>query len=50
MKNTRSADFCADQIGVIANFAVIMNVVIIRVHCIIFSCQLLAKVCARSTD
>ena len=33
-KNTRSADFCADQIDVITNFAVIMNVVIKRVHCI----------------
>ena len=34
MKNTLSADFCADQIDVIANFAVITNVVINRVHCI----------------
>ena len=33
MKNTRSADFCADQIDVITNFAVIKNVVIKRVHC-----------------
>ena len=33
-KNTRSADFCADQIEVITNFAVITNVVIKRVHCI----------------
>ena len=29
MKNTRSADFCADQIDVITNFIVIK-----RVHCI----------------
>ena len=34
MKNTRSADFCADRIDVITNFAVITNVVIKRVHCI----------------
>ena len=33
-KNARSADFCADQIDVITNFAVITNVVIKRVHCI----------------
>ena len=32
-KNMRSADFCADQIDVITNFAVITNVVIKRVHC-----------------
>ena len=32
-KNTRSADFCADQIDIITNFAVITNVVIKRVHC-----------------
>ena len=32
-KNTRSADFCADRIDVITNFAVITNVVIKRVHC-----------------
>ena len=32
-KNTRFADFCADQIDVITNFAVITNVVIKRVHC-----------------
>ena len=31
--NTRSADFCADQIDVITNFAVITNVIIKRVHC-----------------
>ena len=31
--NTRSIAFCADQIGVITNFAVITNVVIKRVHC-----------------
>ena len=35
MKNTRSADFCADRIDVIANFAIITNVVIKRVHCIL---------------
>ena len=33
MKNTRSADFCADRIDVIMNLAVIANVVIKRVHC-----------------
>ena len=33
MKNTQSTDFCADQIDVIMNFAVITNVVIKRVHC-----------------
>ena len=33
-KNTRSANFCADQIDVITKFAVITNVVIKRVHCI----------------
>ena len=38
-KNTRSADFCADQIDVITNFAVITNVVITRVHCIILMQQ-----------
>ena len=32
-KNTRSADFCADRIDVITDFAVITNVVIKRVHC-----------------
>ena len=32
MKNTPSADFCANQIDVIMNFAVITNVVIKRVH------------------
>ena len=34
IKNTRSAEFCADRIDVITNFAVITNVVIKRVHCI----------------
>ena len=34
MKNTRSADFCADRIDVIMNFDVITNVVIKRAHCI----------------
>ena len=33
IKKTRSADFCADRIDVITNFAVITNVVIKRVHC-----------------
>ena len=32
-KNTRSADFCADRIDVMTNFAVITNAVIKRVHC-----------------
>ena len=32
--NTRSANFCADQIDIITNFAVITNVHIKRVHCI----------------
>ena len=44
MKNTRSADFCADQIDVITNFAVITNVDIKRVHCFLsvlshFNCK-----------
>ena len=34
MKNTQSADFCADQIDIIMNFAVITNALIKRVHCI----------------
>ena len=34
MKNTRTADFCAEQIDVLTNFAVIMNAVVKRVHCI----------------
>ena len=34
MKNTRSSDFCANQIDVITNFAVIKNVAVKRVHCI----------------
>ena len=33
IKSTRSADFCAEQIDVITNFAVITNVVINSVHC-----------------
>ena len=36
MKSTRSADFCADQIDVITNFAVITNVVIKWMYCSIF--------------
>ena len=34
LKNTRSADFCAERIDVIMSFAVITNAVIKRVHCI----------------
>ena len=34
MKKYQSTDLCADRIDVITNFAVIMNVVIKRVHCI----------------
>ena len=34
MKNTRNTDFCADRIDFKTNFAVIMNVIIKRVHCI----------------
>ena len=34
MKNTQSADFCADRIDVITNFAVITNAIIKRIHCI----------------
>ena len=37
MKNTQSADFCADQIDFITNFAVITNVVIKKVQCISLS-------------
>ena len=33
-KHTRFADFCADRIDVITNFAVVTNAVIKRVHCI----------------
>ena len=33
MKNSRSAEFYADRIDAITNFAVITNVVIKRVHC-----------------
>ena len=33
MKTTRTADFCADRIDVITNFAVITNAVVKRVHC-----------------
>ena len=36
MANSRSADFCADQIDFITNFTVITNVVMKRVNCIIF--------------
>ena len=32
-KNTLSADFCADRIDVITNFAVKTYVVIKRIHC-----------------
>ena len=34
MKNSRSADFCADRIDVITKFAVITNAARKRVHCI----------------
>ena len=37
MKNTQTPDFCADQIDVTTNFAIITNVVIKRVHCIAYS-------------
>ena len=43
MKNTRATDFCADQIDVIKNFAVITNVVIKSVHCIKISEILIAE-------
>ena len=33
VKNTRSADFYADRIDVITNFAVITNALIKRIHC-----------------
>ena len=33
MKNTRTADFCADRMDVITNFAVITITVVKRVHC-----------------
>ena len=36
-KNIRSADFCADKIDIIMNFVVIMNVVIKRIHCIMYT-------------
>ena len=32
-KDTRCADFCADRIDIITDFAVIMNIVIKRGHC-----------------
>ena len=35
MKNTQSADLCADRIDIITNFAVITNAVIKRVQCAI---------------
>ena len=43
MKNTRTADFCADRIDVITNLAVITNAVVKRVHCYlqyVFCCLL----------
>ena len=43
MKNTRSADFCADQIDVITKFAVITYVIIKRVYCIA-ACSWLAVI------
>ena len=36
MKNIRSAYFCADQIDVTTNFAVVTNVVIKRAHFSVF--------------
>ena len=40
-KNTRFVDFCADRIDVITNFAIMMNVIIERAHCItVFSAVL----------
>ena len=33
IKNTQNADFCADRIDIITNFAAITNVVIISFHC-----------------
>ena len=36
MKKYMFADFCADKIDVITNFAVITNVVIKAVHCVRF--------------
>ena len=42
-KNTRSADFCADRIDVITNFAVITNAVIKRVHCMSICTMFLGK-------
>ena len=44
LKNTRSADFCADRIDVITNFAIITNAFIKRVHCIVISCLLWSPV------
>ena len=43
MKKRRSADFCADQIDAITNFAVITNVFIKRVHCIKVHSSLLSQ-------
>ena len=37
MKTARPADFCADRIDVITNFAVLLNVIIKRVHCSLYS-------------
>ena len=44
IKNTRSADFCADRIDVITNFAVITNAVIKRAHC---TCIFFFKKCTQ---
>ena len=43
-KIIRSADFCADRIDVITNFAVITNDVIKRVHCITYGYAITASV------
>ena len=41
MKQYKSPDFCADKIDVLTNFAVIMNVFIRRVHCILLLCSVM---------
>ena len=44
-KNTRSADFCADQIDVVMNFAVMTNVVIKMVHYISRIIMMITNTC-----
>ena len=44
MKNTRSADFCAYQIDAVSNSAVIMDVVIKRVHCILLFQEMMFRI------